>query len=259
MDIGKAAERAQLLVSEGAEIIDVGGESTRPNSTPVSIDEELSRVLPILKRLEKSIQVPISIDTTKGEVARRAIDLGVQIVNDISGLTFDPGMIDICAQARVGVVCMHIQGRPQTMQERPQYDDVVTEVRDFLAKRAEAMLDAGIQKEAIVLDPGIGFGKTAENNISILGSIRAFRELGYPILIGHSRKRFLGQVLIPARDQFQRNQIQRGVEREIGTVGVSVALAEQGVEILRLHEVAPTRDCLVAIEAIRSAMKRENA
>ncbi len=240
VDSGRALEQAEILVGEGADLIDVGGESTRPNAVPVGEEEEISRVLPVIERLAKSISVPISIDTYKAEVARRAIDVGAQIVNDISGLTFDSGMVGVCARAGVGVACMHIQGRPQTMQSNPQYGDVVEEIRRWLAERVEVMLEGGIRKEAIVLDPGIGFGKTAEHNLQILANIGAFRELGHPILIGHSRKRFLGKLL------------NRPVEeRGMGTVGVSLALAEQGVEILRLHEIAPTRDCLSAFRAIR--------
>lgn len=240
VDSGRALEQAEILVGEGADLIDVGGESTRPNAVPVGEEEEISRVLPVIERLAKSISVPISIDTYKAEVARRAIDVGAQIVNDISGLTFDSEMVGVCARAGVGVACMHIQGRPQTMQSTPQYGDVVEEIRRWLGERVEVMLEGGIRREAIVLDPGIGFGKTAEHNLQILANIGAFRELGYPVLIGHSRKRFLGKLL------------NRPVEeRGMGTVGVSLALAEQGVEILRLHEIAPTRDCLSAFRAIR--------
>jgi len=240
VDSGRALEQAEILVGEGADLIDVGGESTRPNAVPVGEEEEISRVLPVIERLAKSISVPISIDTYKAEVARRAIDVGAQIVNDISGLTFDSEMVGVCARAGVGVACMHIQGRPQTMQSNPQYGDVVEEIRRWLGERVEVMLEGGIRREAIVLDPGIGFGKTAEHNLQILANIGAFHELGYPILIGHSRKRFLGKLL------------NRPVEeRGMGTVGVSLALAEQGVEILRLHEIAPTRDCLSAFRAIR--------
>lgn len=240
VDTGKALEQAERLVAEGADIIDVGGESTRPNAVPVGEEEEAGRVLPVVERLAKSISVPISIDTYKAEVARKGMDLGAQIINDISGLTFDPRMVEVCARTKAGVVCMHIQGRPQTMQANPHYEDVVEEIRNWLSERIENLVAGGIRREAIVLDPGIGFGKTAEHNVQILQNIRAFQELGHPILIGHSRKRFLGKLL------------NRSVEeRGMGTVGVSLGLAAQGVEILRLHEVAPTRDCLTAFRAIR--------
>ncbi len=240
VDTGKALEQAERLVAEGADIIDVGGESTRPNAVPVGEEEEAGRVLPVVERLAKSISVPISIDTYKAEVARKGMDLGAQIINDISGLTFDPRMVEVCARTKAGVVCMHIQGRPQTMQANPHYEDVVEEIRNWLSERIENLVAGGIRREAIVLDPGIGFGKTAEHNVQILQNIRAFQELGHPILIGHSRKRFLGKLL------------NRSVEeRGMGTVGVSLGLAAQGVEILRLHEVVPTRDCLTAFRAIR--------
>lgn len=240
VDPHRALEQALALVQQGADIIDLGGESTRPNAPSVGEAEELARVLPVLELLLPKINVPISIDTYKSEVARRALDLGAQIVNDISGLTFDPQMIDLCAQTKAGVICMHIQGTPLTMQDNPRYVDPVIEIRDWLHLRTRELIARGIEPEAIVLDPGIGFGKTAEHNLQILSRMDEFHQLGFPLLVGHSRKRFLGKLLDRPID-----------ERGFGTVGVSLALAEQRVQILRLHEITPTRDTLRAYRALR--------
>jgi dihydropteroate synthase len=230
-----AVQQALSLIRDGAEIVDVGGESTRPGAEPVPLDEELRRVIPVIESVAAQSNVPISIDTTKSEVARRAIAAGAVIVNDISGLTFDPGMIEVCAGSDVGVVCMHIQGTPQTMQADPRYGNVVAEVAEFLAQRLDDLERAGISRERIVIDPGIGFGKTAEHNLEILSHIDDFRRLGRPVMIGHSRKRFLKKILGRPLD-----------ECDAGTLGVSIALAQQGVDILRVHDVAATRGGLLA-------------
>lgn len=240
-DPGKALEQALTLVNEGAGIIDVGGESTRPGAESVEEGEELRRVLPVVERLAKELAVPVSIDTYKSGVAREALQAGAQIVNDISGMTFDPEMPRVCAEGKAGVICMHIQGTPQTMQRDPRYGDAVMEIREWLRERCAALLEAGVERGAIVVDPGIGFGKRAEHNLEILSNLAAFHELGYPVCIGHSRKRFLGKILGRPVD-----------ERSFGTVGVSLALAEQGVEILRLHEIAPTRDTLTAWRTVHN-------
>ena len=186
--------QAMTLVDQGADILDVGGESTRPGADPVSVEEELARVIPVIRAIAHS-KVAISIDTSKAEVARRAIEAGANIVNDISGLTFDPEMPAVCAAADVGVVCMHIQGTPQTMQNEPRYADVLSEIVAFFRHRLQSLEEAGIPPERIVLDPGIGFGKTAEHNLRILSNIPLFHRLERPVLIGHSRKRFLGKIL----------------------------------------------------------------
>jgi dihydropteroate synthase len=234
-----AVEQALKLAEEGAGLLDIGGESTRPGAIPVSVDEEIARVIPVVAAVANRTTIPISIDTTKAEVARRALAAGAQIVNDISGLHFDPEMAAVCAETGAGVICMHIQGTPQTMQQNPQYQDVVGEICRYLEIRVNALEEQGIAREALVLDPGIGFGKTAEHNLQILANLHRFRGLGRPVCIGHSRKRFLGKVLARSVD-----------ERTFGTVGVSLAAAAQGADILRLHEIAPTRDCLLAWQAI---------
>jgi dihydropteroate synthase len=251
LDPAKALDQAEKLVAEGADIIDIGGESTRPSAVPVDEETEMARVLPVVEKLSKSLQVPISIDTYKSGVAQRGLDLGAQIVNDISGLTFDDRMIQVCANSRAGVICMHIQGTPLTMQVNPSYANVVADVRSHLHRRSEALMERGIRREAIVLDPGIGFGKTADHNLDLLSNLHAFRELGFPVLIGHSRKRFLGKIV-------HRTVGETGsVDAGFATVGVSLALAQQGIEILRLHEIAPTRDALCAWRAIQNRRGRD--
>jgi len=234
-----AVEHGLSLIEAGADLLDVGGESTRPDAEPVPLEEELRRVLPVVRRLAQEADRPIAIDTTKAEVARQTIRAGASIVNDISGLRFDTSMPEVCAQSDVGIVCMHIQGTPQTMQDHPVYDNVVGEICSYFQQQLETLEHAGIDRERIVLDPGIGFGKTAEHNLDILTNIQAFRALGRPVLIGHSRKRFLKHLLGRPIN-----------ERTYGTAGVSVALAMQSVDILRVHDVQATRDVLLAWRAV---------
>lgn len=234
-----AFEHALKLVDEGARIVDLGGESTRPGAVPVGLDEELSRTIPLVERLSRSSPVLISIDTTKSQVARAALAAGAHIVNDISGLTFDPEMPRVCAETGAGVICMHIRGIPATMQADPHYDDVVADVRRFLEGRLMELERLGISREQTVLDPGIGFGKTAEHNLELLSSIPTLREIGRPVCIGHSRKRFLKKLLGRPVD-----------ERLFGTVGISVAAAHLGAEIIRVHDVAATRDAILAFQAV---------
>lgn len=234
-----ALEQAKKLVDEGADLLDIGGESTRPGSEQVVLEEELRRTVPAIEKIAAKLDVPISIDTTKAEVARQALRAGACIVNDISGLTFDAEMRTVCAESGAGVVCMHIQGTPQTMQDNPTYEDVVHDIRVWLRERVAALTAVGISEEQIVLDPGIGFGKTAEHNLEILSHVKELQAIGFPLLVGHSRKRFLGAILDRPLD-----------ERTFGTVGVSVALAAQGAEIIRVHDVAASRDAIVAYRAV---------
>jgi dihydropteroate synthase len=234
-----AVQHALRLVADGARIIDIGGESTRPGAQPVAQPDELNRVVPVVEQLARQSGVLISIDTTKAAVARAALDAGAHAVNDISGLTFDPAMPAVCAAARAGVICMHIRGTPRTMQEDPRYDDVVAEVCRFLRDRLDVLERLGIGREQVVIDPGIGFGKTAAHNLKLLRNIGQMRALGRPVCIGHSRKRFLEKLLGRPVD-----------ERLFGSVGVSIAAALQGAEVLRVHDVAATRDALVACQAI---------
>lgn len=238
-DPNAAVDRALRLIDEGADLIDVGGESTRPGATPVDVDEELRRVVPVVRRLAEQSPTLISIDTTKAAVAREAISAGAHIVNDISGLEFDARMPATCAETGAGVICMHIRGTPQTMQDDPRYDDVVAEVARFLSERLDALERQGIARERVAIDPGIGFGKTAAHNLELLANIGRLRELGRPVCIGHSRKRFLKRLLGRAVD-----------ERLFATVGVSVAAALQGAHIIRVHDVAASRDAILACQAI---------
>jgi dihydropteroate synthase len=240
LDESAAVAHALELVADGANILDVGGESTRPGAASVNADDEAARVVPVIKAIAAKTDVPISIDTSKATVARQAIDAGATIVNDISGLTFDEEMPAVCAETEVGVVCMHILGTPQTMQDDPHYDDVVVEVREFLSDRLTALEAAGIPRERVAIDPGIGFGKTAAHNLSILSNIAAFHELGRPVLIGHSRKRFLSKLLGRPVE-----------ERTAGTLGVAIALAEQSTDLLRVHDIRATHDALVAWQTVR--------
>lgn len=237
-----ATEQALRLVDEGADILDIGGESTRPGAEPVPLDEELRRVLPVVERLANRVSVPISIDTYKSEVARQALAFGARIVNDVSGLASDPRMIEVCRNHPCGVICMHMRGTPQTMQLDPQYDDVVQELSDHFVTRLNELEQAGLPRQRIVIDPGIGFGKTPQHNLEILSNIRRFQQTGRPILIGHSRKRFLQKLLGRPVD-----------ERSFGTVGISIALAQQGVDVLRIHDVGATRDAIAAWKAILPA------
>ena len=234
-DPERAVEQALKLDREGADILDLGGESTRPGATPVPLDEEISRLEPVLERLRSKTSRLISIDTTKSEVARRALELGADIINDISGLTFDPQMAGVCRTYQAGIVCMHIQGTPQTMQQAPHYDDVLSEVRSWLLERLNALSEVGIASESVLLDPGIGFGKAAEHNLLLLSHIQQLRGLGRPVMIGHSRKRFLKKILGEDLD-----------EALYGTMGVNIALAHQGVDMIRVHDVRAAKDSLLA-------------
>lgn len=237
-DPATAVEHGLRLAAEGADLLDVGGESTRPYATPVDADEELRRVVPVVEQLARQTQIPLSIDTSKAIVARRAVEAGAEAVNDVTGLEGDPAMLDVCRAAGVGVCAMHMRGTPQTMQDAPRYDDVVAEIYDYLRLRRDRLEAAGLDPARIALDPGIGFGKTHEHNLDLLAACGRFLELGRPVLVGHSRKGFIGKLL---GDQ--------SADRTFGNVGVSLALALQGVQVLRVHDVAATRQALTLFGA----------
>lgn len=245
-NIEASVAHAKSLAASGASILDVGGESTRPGAEPVDADEELKRVIPVIERLAGETNVPISIDTTKSRVAAAAIAAGACIINDVSGLTFDPDMLSVAADCEAGVCCMHIKGTPQNMQDDPHYDDVVVEVVEFLAERLDALERVGVHRDRVILDPGIGFGKTAEHNLQLMHSIDKLHNLERPVLIGHSRKRFLKQIL--GRDV---------EERQAGTIGVSIALAEHDVDVLRVHDVASVADAITAWRTVRPQSERK--
>lgn len=239
--IDAAVKRAIEMAEDGADMIDIGGESTRPGAEPVSLNEELSRTIPVIRKLAAQLKIPISIDTTKAEVARQALDAGAEIVNDISGLTFDKEMLEVCHVADAGICVMHIQGTPQTMQQDPHYRNVVTEVIEFLQQQVDRCLMAGIPAERMCVDPGIGFGKTADHNLQLMSAVPEIQTaLQRPVLVGHSKKRFLSKILGRTVE-----------EQSAGTIGVSVALAELGTDILRIHDVRAVRDALMAWDAIR--------
>jgi dihydropteroate synthase len=238
--VAQAVRDGIAMVEAGAEIIDIGGESTRPGSRPVSQDEEATRVLPVLHGLRREVKVPISIDTYKSPVAQAALQAGADIINDISALRFDPDMISVVAREQVPVVLMHMQGTPRTMQAEPRYDDVVREVRDFLAAQLYEALDRGVAQEAVVIDPGIGFGKTLEHNLALLRGLPALAGLGQPLLVGASRKAFIGKVLGLNAD-----------ERLEGSLAAAVAAILNGANILRVHDVRETVRAARIADAIR--------
>ena len=238
LDPQAAIATALQMQADGADIIDIGGESTRPYSDPVAAARELDRVIPVLEGLAGQLRLPISIDTSKAAVARAAVAAGAEIINDVSGLEGDPQMLGLAAELQVGVCVMHMQGTPQTMQDDPSYDDVVEDVFQYLAERRARCIAAGIVAERICLDPGIGFGKTHEHNLQLLRGTRRFGELGNPILIGHSRKGFVGKVLGDKQ-----------ADRTAGTLGVSLAVAAAGAHIIRVHDVEQTVHALKLFEA----------
>jgi dihydropteroate synthase len=245
LDSGAAVEHGLRLVAEGADLLDVGGESTRPGAAPVDAQEELRRVMPVIEHLNQKTDVPLSIDTSKASVARRAIDAGAQIINDVTALAGDPDMIPLAVETGCGVCAMHAQGTPRTMQDNPVYSDVVAEVFEFLRLRRDALQAAGIEPDRIAVDPGIGFGKTTEHNLQLLSNVRRFHSLGCPILVGHSRKRFLAK-LICRRSPCGYPAI---ADPTAGTIGVALSLARQGVQILRVHDVAAVHEALWLFEA----------
>jgi dihydropteroate synthase len=238
IDPQKAVEHALQLVADGADILDIGGESTRPYSEPVSADAELRRVVPVFEALVSAVSVPLSVDTSKAVVARAAIEAGAEIINDVTGLTGDGAMISLAAGSQVGVCAMHMQGTPQTMQDNPRYENVVVEIKQFLAARRDMLLDAGIDPARICLDPGIGFGKTHQHNLTLMANCWQFHELGCPLLVGHSRKGFLAKILGDP-----------GADRTGASVGSAISLAAQGVQIVRVHDVGPVKEALLAFAA----------
>jgi dihydropteroate synthase len=221
-----AVEHAIRLVEEGADILDIGGESTRPGSDFISLDEELSRVMPVVEGLADSSGAPISIDTTKAEVARRALDAGCAMVNDISAMRLDEEMLPLVVERGVPFCLMHMQGMPKDMQTEPHYDDVVGEISRFLRERAEAAEEAGAEPAKIIVDPGIGFGKTLQHNLEVLRRLDELNSLGYPLLLGPSRKSFIGGIL------------DLDVDERIEGTAASVALGiAHGADIIRVHDV----------------------
>jgi dihydropteroate synthase len=243
LDPARAAETALAMAAAGAGMLDLGAESSRPGAAPVPGPEERRRLLPVLRAVRTAVRLPISVDTTKADVAAAALDAGADVVNDVSAGRWDTDMLPLCARERVPVVLMHMQGTPATMQRDPRYTDVVTEVRDFLAERATAALAAGIAPDAVLLDPGIGFGKTVAHNCRLLRRLDLLALLGYPVLVGVSRKGFIGE-LAGGRPSGERLQ---------GTAAAVALAVAGGARLVRVHDVAAMRDVVRVAEAVAGA------
>ena len=240
LDKDKAVARGLDMAAEGADILDIGGESSRPGSLTVSAEVEIERVVPVIRALRREIDLPLSIDTTKAAVARAALEAGAGIVNDISALRFDPDMAAAAARFGAAVILMHMQGTPRTMQDAPHYDDVLGEVRGFLKDRMFEAVEAGLPEESLAVDPGIGFGKRLEDNLALIDGLDAFLDLGRPVCVGVSRKAFIGRILdLPVSDRLE------------GTIAAAVLCADRGAHILRVHDVGAVRRALRVAEAVK--------
>jgi len=233
-----AIDYVKKMVDDGADIIDIGAESSRPGSPPISIKEELKRLIPVIKILVKKIKVPISVDTCKPEVARQVLDMGAAIINDISGLS-NPQMRKIISKYKAGIIIMHMQGNPRTMQKNPTYLSLFDEIIDYFQRAIASAVAAGVNAEKIIIDPGLGFGKTLQHNLEILKRLREFKVLGRPILTGPSRKSFIGKIL--------HNQPQ---ERIYGTIASCVLAARNGANIVRVHDVKAVKEALLVSDSI---------
>ncbi len=242
MDRETALKRALVMIQEGADIIDIGGESTRPGSSPVDVQEELQRTIPIIKELARLTPTAISIDTYKSEVAKQALDAGASIINDISALGYDKDMAKVAAEYKASVVLMHIKGRPKDMQLNPSYEALIPEIMDYFRHRIRIALDAGISEDNIIIDPGIGFGKTFEHNLQVLRELRSFTVFNKPLLVGVSRKAFIGYITggLPVEQRLE------------GSIAASVIAMMNGAHILRVHDVKETvRAAKVADAVVR--------
>ncbi len=234
----KAFAHARRLIDEGADILDIGGESTRPGADTVTLDEEIRRTIPLIRAIREVSDIPISIDTNKSGVMRAAVEAGASMINDVYAMQLGDAL-PVAAELGVPVCLMHMQGTPETMQKNPSYENVVAEVKEFLRRRIDAAVEAGIDIDRIIVDPGFGFGKTIEHNLLLLRSLADFRELGARILAGLSRKRMIGTILDKPVDQ-----------RLHGSVALAVMAAMQGADILRVHDVAATADALAMVSAL---------
>jgi dihydropteroate synthase len=242
-DPGRAAAVAVRMVEEGARMLDLGAESTRPGAAPVPADEELRRLLPVLGAVRAAVRVPLSVDTMKAAVAAAALDAGADVVNDVTAGRFDPDLLPLCGRRGVPVVLTHMQGTPATMQDRPHYTDVGAEVAAFLAERARAAVAAGVRPDAVVVDPGIGFGKTVEHNCRLVARLDLVAALGYPVMVGVSRKAFLGR-LLGGRPPG---------ERLLGTAAAVALAVAGGARLVRVHDVGAMRDAVAVAEAVTVA------
>ena len=240
---GDAVDKALRMIDEGADILDIGGESTRPFAEPVEVHEELRRVLPVIESIRKKHSIPISIDTTKALVARRALDSGADIINDVSALQQDPDMVELVKAASAPVILMHRKGTPGDMQINPVYADVVSDIITFFRERLSRLQNEGVDLDKVTIDPGIGFGKTLHHNLSILKHLDRFQELGRPVLLGHSRKRFLGE--LTGRDM---------EGRDLPTAVVSALALSKKIDMVRVHNVAASRDAIRVTQAVMEAV-----
>lgn len=245
LDPGAAVKHALEMVEEGADLIDIGAESSRPGAEPVPESEELRRLIPVVQEVCRQVRIPVSVDTAKAAVAGAAIEAGAAMVNDISACQADPSMANVVAEAGAGLVLMHMQGTPRTMQQAPRYGSVVDEVREFLRARMQAAVRAGIAADHILLDPGIGFGKNLEHNLMLLAGLDAFQSLGRPILVGVSRKAFIGGVLGRRTD-----------DRLMGTAAAVAAAVLRGARVVRVHDVKAMRDVVRMVHAIQTHTPR---
>ena len=241
ISVDKAVKHALKMVDEGADIIDIGGESTRPGAEPISVDEELKRVIPVIEILSKKLSIPISIDTYKAKVAEEAINAGATIINDISGLRFDPLMPEVASKYKVPVIIMHIKGTPKDMQKNPQYDALIPEITEYLRGSIVLAKQAGVEENMIIIDPGIGFGKLLDHNLQIIKNLKEFTQLGKPILIGVSRKSFIGKILNDASPS----------ERLEGTASSVAISVINGANIVRVHDVGFMSKVVKVADAIK--------
>lgn len=238
-DCSKAIKHAKKIIEDGADIIDVGGESTRPGSDSISVTEEINRVIPVIKKLVKELDVPISIDTYKYEVAKEALKNGASLVNDITGLHEDKKIAELIADYKAGVVIMHIKGTPKDMQLNPVYDDLISEILEYLEEGIKKALEVGINRDSIAIDPGIGFGKQVEHNLKIIANLSKFKSLGFPLLIGTSRKSFIGKILDA--------DVNDRLEGTLATIAISIA---NGANIIRVHDVKECKRVTMMVDGI---------
>lgn len=250
-----ALNQARDLIRDGAHIIDIGGESTRPYAEEVHQDQEMERVIPVIEALATRFPIPISVDTTKAAVAEAAMEAGAAMINDISAFELEPGMAAVAAKHNVPVILMHMLGRPRTMQIDPTYDDVVVEVRDYLKAAIERAVAAGIDRAKVIIDPGIGFGKTLTHNLLLIRHLNTLTDLGVPVLVGPSRKTFIRKLVTPAD---QSEFIPSHPMVETGTQAAVAAAVMNGAHIVRVHDVANTRAMLAVLDAVRTAGDRDH-
>ena len=239
LEKNNAINHALAMIDNGADIIDVGGESTRPFSDPVSLDEEISRVIPVIEGIRKESDVCISIDTTKSEVATAALDSGASLINDVSAMEVDPLMIDVALKFDCPIIIMHMKGTPKSMQDNPQYESLISDIKDYLQERVDFIVSKGVNSKKIVIDPGIGFGKTVENNFEIIKNLNHFTKMGFPVMLGASRKSFIGISLdLPEEDRLE------------GSLAANIIGLQNGAKIFRVHDVAETNKAFVIANKI---------